>query len=95
VQWSAPQKCTLIAVCHVLDRPNLDDPGVVEQHVDAAEVLQHDVDGLLHLSTFADVAGDGQHAGAVELVLCAHQLVPMTGEECEPRAFLPEPPRQQ
>ena len=52
---------------HVLERPDLDDAGVVDEHVDAAPVVDDASDRALDLVAIGDVAGDRRDLAALPL----------------------------
>ncbi len=52
---------------HVLERPDLDDAGVVDQHVDAAAIVGDPLDGPLDLRPIAEVALDRRGLAAQRL----------------------------
>ena len=54
----------VIGMRHVLDRTDLNDAGVVDQHVDAAEPLHRDLYRMFDMCGLAHVARDRDRAAA-------------------------------
>ena len=67
----------VVVVRHVLERADLDHAGVIDEHVDAAEMLHHDLDRLPNVPTHADVAWDGEDVPAAEPLLRMPELLPV------------------
>src|SRR4051812_30747979 len=60
-----------VAWGHVLDRSDLDDPGVVDQYVDAAEALHDRVDQPGRFALCGDVAGNRDRLDSARLEILA------------------------
>ena len=80
----------VVLVRHVLERADLYHAGVVDEHVDAAEMLHDDFDRLPNIPTHADVAWDGEDVPAAEPLLRMPELLPVAGKQCDASALLPQ-----
>jgi hypothetical protein len=80
---------------HVLEWSDLDDAGVVDQHVDAAAVVHDPADGPLDLGAIEDVALDGGDAAALLLDIGGRtlELLLVTGGQHDVGAGRSELPR--
>ena len=88
----------IIALGHVLDGPDLDDAGVVDQHVDGAEGFDGGTDQRFDVLADADVARgrlDVRRAAAAQVRLRGAQLFFIAAGDDQSSAFVRETPRQQ
>ena len=86
----------VIAIRHMLERTDLYHARVIDEHVDAAEMMRDDLDRLLHQRPFGHIARNRQHAAVVaELILRAQQLFPIARQQRHTRAFLSKLSRHQ
>ena len=59
----------IVVVRHVFDGPDLNDPGVVDEHIDASEVLHRGFNGVFDVLPIAHVAHDCEYIPAISIKL--------------------------
>jgi hypothetical protein len=86
-----------VAVGHMLERTHLNNAGVIDQHVNPPEMLQHDVDRGSHVRGFGDVAHDRQNFSFARIQRHRRPLkfVFAPGKNRDARAFRAKPAGQQ
>jgi hypothetical protein len=81
---------------HVIERPDLDDAGVVDQDVDLAETIDGRPDGRVNLIAIEQIAFNRQNFGTApsEIGFRARELFTIARNECDVPALLANVSRQ-
>jgi len=85
-----------VCALHVLERAHFDDPGIIDQDIDAAEMPKGRSHRFLDLLTIEQIARDRRHIAAVplELVRCATEFIHIARKQCHATALPADLPRQ-